>query len=66
MEMIAKISKKYDKDLSNNEAIKYIKEKLYSSGSRLVVTNADLDAWRKKYNLSHEDLIDGYCTTSFW
>ena len=63
MDMLARISKKYDKDLSNNEAIKYIKEKLYSSGSRLVVTNTDLDAWRKKYNLSHEDLIDGYCTT---
>ena len=63
MDMIARINKKYDKDLSNNEAIKYIKEKLYSYGSRIVVTSADLDAWRKKYNLSNEDLIDGYCTT---
>lgn len=63
MDMIARINKKYDKDLSNNEAIRYIKEKLYSSGSRLVITDADLNAWRKKYNLSHEDLINGYCTT---
>ena len=63
MDMIARINKKYDKDLSNNEAIKYIKEKLYSYGSRIVVTSADLDAWRKKYNLSDEDLINGYCTT---
>lgn len=63
MDMLARINKKYDKDLSNNEATKYIKEKLYSSGSRLVVTNADLDAWCKKYNLSYEDLINGYCTT---
>lgn len=63
MDMIARINKKYDKDLSNNEAIKYIKEELYSYGSRIVVTSVDLDAWRKKYNLSDEDLINGYCTT---
>ena len=63
MDMIARINKKYDKDLSNNEAIRYIKEKLYSTGSRLVITNADLNAWRKKYDLSDEDLINGYCTT---
>ena len=63
MDMIARINKKYDKDLSNNEAIKYIKEKLYSYGSRIVVTSADLNAWRRKYNLSDEDLINGYCTT---
>ena len=63
MEMIARINKKYTKDLSNGEAIKYIKEKLYSSGSRLVITNTDLDGWRKQYNLSDEDLINGYCTT---
>lgn len=63
MEMLAKINKKYTKDLSNAEAIKYIKEKLYSSGSRLVITNTDLDGWRKQYNLSDEDLINGYCTT---
>lgn len=63
MDMLARINKKYDKDLNNNEAIRYIKEKLYSSGSRLVITDADLNAWRKKYDLSDEDLINGYCTT---
>lgn len=63
MDMIVRINKKYDKDLNNNEAIRYIKEKLYSTGSRLVITNTDLNAWRKKYDLSDEDLINGYCTT---
>lgn len=62
-DILTRINNKYDKSLSNNDAIKYIKEKLYSIGSRIVITNADLDTWRKKYDLSQEDLINGYCTT---
>ena len=55
-DMITRINKKYDKSLSDSAVVKYVKEKLYSQGSRLVVTDSDLDAWRKKYNIVDNDV----------
>ena len=63
MLMFAKINKKYRKALTDSEATKFIKEHLYTQGSRLVVDQRDLDNWCRKYNFDRDKLLDGDCCT---
>ena len=66
MLMMAKINKKYRKALTDSEATKFIKEHLYTQGSRLVVDQRDLDNWCRKYDFDRSELLDGYtCTQVF-
>ena len=63
MAMIAKINKKYQKSLTDREVDKYVREHLYTQGSRLVIDQRDLDNWCRKYNFDRSKLSEGWCCT---
>ena len=63
MSMIAKINKKYQKSLTDREVDKYVREHLYTQGSRLVIDQRDLDNWCRKYNFDRSKLSEGWCCT---
>src|SRR5574344_276002 len=54
-DILARIHKKYDKCLTDNEIRNYIKEHLYTKGSTLVLSRKDVDNLNKKYNVTSEN-----------
>ena len=50
-DILTRVSKKYDKGLTDNEIRNYVKEHLYTKGSSLVVTRQDINNLNNKYNV---------------